>query len=1144
MSKKSRVHIIVGVDFIDMKAYSKSHLIGYDSSLPTKSVKLPLKYPTSKRSGLDRAESFKSACLCLNELLDITAQIGLYFPVLQIGLLNDLKTISLLPLVVDEAPALAVEFQKLQINLPHPVISKCTFACQFVPLALSDEPFISIDLLDVNYLLISLRIELSDFIVGNSSARLLVDNFSNWVNISVPYSFELRSSPFCMKALTPLDLIVSMSDGGLLHFQRLAHLSSFSVYNFSEDTHLMSLDFVSSFFGVSLKADITSEGVSSRAAVDILGIKDGKFVTLSTGKVVTLWDIKTHKKIKDHWECLVCSEPSEWLTTVPRKYLCLSEKANNVSVSVLLARPTASPSSERTCFEICSWDLSEDSMTSPSIIHLESIFSTDSLKSLDIDSFRIQDFCVTELGLQRLFYVLWKSSHYSLVSCHTQHTNGDIEKICSILQNNTVIEEIQAHKDSHYYKEILFDSGLFDDSIILAALGVFRADDFTTSQNKFANLRQEVELSVLSSTETGDSGQDTAWYKFALLCFEFRKVSCEVLSLLPWSNVIILGQLRGAGVVSEAHFFERFEYQRDSKISCILSQFSAKFSTNFMARLADAISQVPEINPQNASQLAMEHLSKKFSEEDITFIMQELDSVPNVIEEVRSLISGTHSELVVERNVSVSGEGYGLFSKLLTIARMKSIKKSHERILLKLFVLFLLCDMNETILELLNKVLKQLRVYKLMSSVFGVCLESSSSSARVERSSVSKMENLIFWTFVAKKHVHLLQSILQWEFSDAFDDFSNEVLKTPDDSFILDLALEMIDRGEGWIAIRHFILELNLQAPTVTFIMGLISLQQNDTDQYYRTFVNYDTFKNMNGEKTKTQLINGFHKDPYIVEFLASIFSGSPDDALVRANYYHQLSRLIKSANTTKDDATKSSKSDTAFKFETLAIQCLLDEALPSHTINSVKPLYLRNQFELAMETSRYDSAAASLACLQLLVPANEFRVYLAKLVREVIANHKFKMVFSTQKNKVFIRNCAAVDSIILELANEDLILSNSLRSYEYLYAWRLNGARVSSVNGTFFDKRGAAEALYIFITRFKNEKDTLSLEETQDYQIFELKILELYKVILNSLKTFEMDDEKWIRKQGLTQKLGVITIKELEMEYYKWVSELEKGFL
>ena len=57
--------------------------------------------------------------------------------------------------------------------------------------------------------------------------------------ISVPYSFELRSSPFLLKCLDNLNLIVSLKDGGLLHFKRDEELGEINVFNFQEQGTLI-----------------------------------------------------------------------------------------------------------------------------------------------------------------------------------------------------------------------------------------------------------------------------------------------------------------------------------------------------------------------------------------------------------------------------------------------------------------------------------------------------------------------------------------------------------------------------------------------------------------------------------------------------------------------------------------------------------------------------------------------------------------------------------------------------------------------------------------------------------------------------------------------------------------------------------------
>ena len=91
-------------------------------------------------------------------------------------------------------------------------------------------------------------------------------------------------------------------------------------------------------------------------------------------------------------------------------------------------------------------------------------------------------------------------------------------------------------------------------------------------------------------------------------------------------------------------------------------------------------------------------------------------------------------------------------------------------------------------------------------------------------------------------------------------------------------------------------------------------------------------------------------------------------------------------------------------------------------------------------------------------------------------------------------------------------------------------------------DKRGAIEALYEFITRFRIENPTGDVERK-----VKLKILEIYMIILNLLKSFENNQDQWFLKTNsykettTTTRRSIVSLNDLKLEYLEWLKNLDE---
>lgn len=1138
-----------------MNIYGRSSVIGYESHLHTRYVRLPLKY-AEEMDQVNTVERFENKYYVVSELLDISSQAGLFFTLVQIGVTKDLKTIRLTPLLVDEATSLGVQLQLIEISLPHPLSNKDTFTYQFIPLIAEEEPYILIDVLDQNFLLISLRIELSDFLMGNSKNRLMLDNFSDWVNISVPYSFELRSPPFLVKHLDPQNLIVSMKDGGLLHFKRSGPLSTFDIFNFSDIIPYMSFNILGGLFASSNNTEISVDGFSSNCVVDLVPISDTQFVTLSVNKVLKIWDKETHRQNQDHTQLSDSHSSSDWLTTLPNKYLQVYESKKGKNLSILLPnQPFCADNVVRFGYEFVTFSIQTGGTLASPQEASRLALSNESLEKYyqpllnDAQVFRVQDFHVIEEDQELTYAVLWKSHTFSETVCYRQLQNSsDLTMLRSSIpkSNHNILTEFNAHIEPEAYLNTLFNSGLYDEPIIRTALEAFsKSCELSSVAYRGNSLRQRVRQAVHQASKNQDLTDGSCWFKFALICAQFRKTSSEALSVLQYQGYILSAQANGIEILAEPHYYQTFMHSK-SELANLLKKVSAAFSTQSYRVILNEILKISEpIDALKATELATKHFSDKISENQVNEFTEELASIRNVLDELKELTSVNGHFEQKSSELSFAGQGSGLLAKLAAIDTFENIRKAHESILITIFVLLLLCEVNDQVLEFLNLILNRFKAYNLMTQIFGLCFVSTGGLKELEKDSVCLMENSIFWPVAVNKNCHLQKLLLKKNWNTAFDFYCNNIILLRQDEYILDLVLELINRGEGEIILDTFATKMDKSHPLNVFLLGLIYLINNQVKGFLDIFANYANFKHISREKKLVaKLLESLDGIPEILNFLKSIFKESSSETLSESNYFHLLSQLMQLCGARMENGRQYRLKSLEFEkeaFDILQHHNNEKEGLSEkHSRRKLMTLYLRNYFHDAVEIEKFDDAINSLSHLQTLASKEDFRVYMTRIVKAILSHHKAKRLFTD----FFAKSYLLVDSIILELANEDLILSKALRYYELLYSWRLFGA--SPLKQELGDKRGAVEGLYIFVSRFKGEMDCLAMNSgvVEDFKQFKLKILELYKIILNTLKTFGEERDRWIRRRSPnSDRLSVVKVNELNVEYYQWLKELERDF-
>lgn len=1079
-------------------------------------------------------------------MLDISSQIGHFFSIVQVGILNDMKHVRLTPLIADEPASLGFQFQEFDIALPHPIISKSTFSVQFVRVENDGEPYIILDMIDENYLFITLRIDLTHFLVGDFRKGLSLDKYSDWVNIAVPYSFELRSAPYLLEALNPFEIIVSMKDGGLLHFKRVLPLASFDIFSFSEVVPFVSLNFMSSIFSSHTSQEPTNN-VSGNAVADLVWLGDRHFASVCVNKTVKIWDLVSHKQVLQIPDIKPETASLAWLSEVPNKYLQKHVAGDKTWLTALLPNhETSDP--RHLSYKFHTWVIDNQRLCNYSTFDIDENYVPNDLRKSDLLGFRIQDFHAVDQVDDTLFYVLWKSNTFSSIATYVvnKKTNCLTSMRSSLSPKLPSIADMSSHRENEYYLNLIFNSGLCDERIIATTLGVMSSKPWSHQRHSdlFAS-RQQVTQTVASMSKEMGVLESSVWHKFLMIALEFRKKSYEALSIYAFRDIILCAEVNGVGICRKAHVFEQISVS-NKKLSKLLQVINSKFSSKTSRKLVQDFMDLREIDASEAGRLALAFIGPRITDEEVLAIMTELDAIPDVLEEILILINGG-SESYDDGSIPATspGEGLGLLCKLATVENFETIRIIHESVLTDMAMLLLLCEANDVILDVLNRVLSRLRIYKLMSEILDLCFESTLSSSPLERNTVSAKENSLFWVIARRVDSRLLSLISAKQYNRAFDFFTGEILAKQYNDFVLDAVLELLDRDEGRVLLNQFIPKFQMENAQDKFLTGLILLVSGDIDGFYDISVDYSMFEDVNASASKDKFLAFSNNDSYLKDFLHAIFTPHQSEAVTKANYYHQLSQLLKAHGSDRsqipiDDGIDKSLIK-SLELENMAIKCL--EALGKALVTSLMTLYLRNHFNDALAIKRFDEAIATLNRIQQYVSKSDFEFLLRNLIQSLCANNDISHAISKDQDLIFSRNYLLIDTILLELANNDLVLINALKCYEYLYAWRLFGC--SGDASSLCDRRGAAEALYIFISRFRGEQDVLGIDsnDSDDFKQFKLKILELYKVILNVLKTLSNEEDRWIRGDTASG-MRVLSLTALNSEYMQWLRELETDFL
>lgn len=1171
------------------QSYSLSYVAAYGQHLPVRTVRLPLKYPSAEPMVAPN-DLFHKQLLSTGSIANLADAGSSLVENVAYGLQSDLRTLRLVPLLL-QTNSLDLHFQAVHIELPHPVSqgTRVNVGLLRPGSGSHEDPALVVDLVDENFLFITLRVELTDFLVHETSHRFALDDFLRWGHISVPYSFELRSLPFFVRSLDLLNVVVGLKDGGLLHFKRLALLAPFDVYNFTESVGTLPLNFISGIFSRSLQKEIVLEGISSNAVVDVVTLDDSSFATLSVSKVLKVWNLRSHLQVsypidlneKD-------DEFNAWLPSVPSKYLQIVADSRSGKHFLALHVPSSAKNNNRSAVVFKVWEL-KSSSAGVELVSVDRVNFYPDLPSFFINStsddatesekpfnsiWLVQDFQAQFIDDLLKVHILWKSNTSSFVVTYSiDFDSGAVSSIkWSINGETKTLREFAPYHDADYYSAKILNSGSYSELAVVTALNIFREHTNLDLIKNFNDISiRQVIHNTISASELDPR---SSWYKLDLLCEEFNKISKESLAILvAKDSTIIALQADGLLIFRDSHYCEKFSQlnvlSSEGKLATILNNLSHRISNKSFTKLHRRVIESPKISTEEATQLYESTLMNKITNDDANRLMQELGNIPDVIPVIEKLIDSAVGASEGASSKLAKSASLGLLTKLSTIATFKSIKLQHETLLLNLLVAFLACEVSDQILVLINKITERISTYAISELVFNTAFGSGKPTSKVEHVKLNNLAFSVFWSGVADKNPYLVTLIKDGKIHQAYDYFFGAIASHNYSAFLTDIVLELLNHGEGELIRSKFLNSLNTSKAVNKFLIGLVYLINDEPGEYFSVYENYDVFKSVNTSEIKDMLLDSLTLNTNIKKFLESIFIEESNDLLLKANYYHALSELSISqgnyfrkhhshhqkfitADLTTTTKTVNSTVEVEFlrnslNFEKIAIDTLKE--LPNHeqgfeVSNLVEKFYL-NVFDLSLNLSDNERTHEALLNLKGTLPSGDFRILFSKFIKGLVANHTISIIFPPNNKALYRDSYLLIDSILFELANEELELSNSLKSYEYLYSWRLFGPSRELESTQLADKRGAIESLYAFITRFKLEKSNLLLlGNNDDVKQYKLKILELFMIILNALKSFDSADDKWLTKVDKAGYQTIIRLDEINLEYLEWIKELENDFL
>lgn len=178
----------------------------------------------------------------------------------------------------------------------------------------------------------------------------------------------------------------------------------------------------------------------------------------------------------------------------------------------------------------------------------------------------------------------------------------------------------------------------------------------------------------------------------------------------------------------------------------------------------------------------------------------------------------------------------------------------------------------------------------------------------------------------------------------------------------------------------------------------------------------------------------------------------------------------------------------------------------------------------MCLQSSEGDSLSLAVTSLSNTESSPQFRDNLTRFIHWIVNEKKIHILFDSDNNampELVKHNYRLIDNILNTAAENQPILK-AVKYYEIIYSFRIK-----------VNKRGAIESLYRFITRFEDDRHI----ELNNRKITYLKVLEFYLIILNCLKSFGSEKDRWMLKYG--NKNQLITLKDLESQYAMHLQKL-----
>lgn len=945
-----------------------------------------------------------------------------------------------------------------------------------------------------------------------STKTLSLFEFDQWGHISVPYSFEMRSDPYFIKSIDELNVLISLKDGGLLHFHKQSALAPVDILMFNEP-----VSFLGGLFG-GKKKNLDLNGISSNSIVDLITVDD-YLITLTTSRQLKLWSLPKHLYISST-SIYDNAEDDIWLTTVPSKYFQLVDVDGESYIT--LFNPTVT-GSKKSRFAFKTWQIDQLSLVEVSKLEFEPELPNSLLSSSDIfyheSTFQntiwfIQDFQSEYADGLLINHILWKSNTSSILVTYTiNFDNGAITSIdLSLPPIHNEEEEISIHFDSEYYCKKIFDSGRFDDLIVATSLSILR-QHFKSKQD---GLDGDLRTSAMRLIEFNSSVEPakSIWLKLYSLCEEFKKTSQEALALTLFDKHLITVQANGYGLFRPSHYFESLVCKNlqspEGKLMQLFNRFRTTLSAKTYHRLSESlISHQDQFDATTVDQFFQTHLNDKLPQQEIQSTLSELGDIPNVLQIIQSLVADSDYQLIeIVDQVGDLSE----FFKMSLLVSFKNIMQQHGKLLMDLLVLLLVCEVNDEILKLLNQVMRGLQQYHLIEIIFETCFESGGSKSPLESHGLSNVDYSLFWSSLVAKNTTFKHLVDNLRINDAYDYFHNEVLTKRD--YLVDSVIELINHRQGSYLKKFFLDKLDKSDVDELFLIGIIHLINNNADSVYDTFAEFGKFENIDVTKLKS-----LKQDENLRQFLSCFYTFP-----TTGEYFHGLSELVmsqvkvgKTTDTTRIELTK-----VAIKFEKLAIASYKDEPSKGGQLNL-------SLFDLALSISDYDSVSNALIHL---TEHNELKLLLTRFIEKLLTELKISLIFPPNENKVYRAHFKLIDSILVQIAQSTPLLP-SLKVYQVLSSWRLFGCCKAVTE--LADQRGSCEALYQYIQRYKDEIKTI--DKASKFQV-----LQMYLTILNNLKSFDEVDDQWFfcNEKLVSESSLVITATRIQIEYLEWMKNLE----